>query len=156
MSRNEKNILLDRARGWCSRREMCKSEVKNRLQKTDLSNDEIAGIISTLIEEEFINETRFAKAYVHDKIAFQKWGIQKVKQALYFKGISQDDINEALGNINKEDYLEKFMAVAIARKRMIKGANDYEKNQKLIRFLLSKGVNTDDVFKILKKITEKE
>jgi len=154
MSENGKNILLDRARAWCSRREMCKSEVKTRLFKTDLSIDEINEIISILVEENFIDETRFAKAFVHDKIAYQKWGMNKVKQALYYKGISKENIDQALENVDKEEYLDKFLAVAIARKRSIKGETDYEKNQKLIRFLLSKGINTDDIFRILKKMNE--
>ncbi len=153
-NQNEMDIMLERARGWCSRREMCRSEVKTRLLKTDLGEDEINQVLIELIKEKFIDETRFAKAFVHDKIAFQKWGIQKIKQALYYKGISQDNINEALEDINKEEYLEKFLAVAKAKRRTIKSETEYEKNQKLVRFLLSKGVNTDDVFKIIRKINE--
>ena len=150
------NALLERARGWCSRREMCKSEIRIRLQKTELSDEEINEIISVLVEEKFIDEKRFARAFVHDKIEYQKWGIQKVKYAMYYKEISQENIAEALENIDKEEYLEKFMLVAKLRKKTIKGVNDYEKKQKLMRFLLSKGIGSEDVFCILKRISEEK
>jgi regulatory protein len=157
MTNHEKiNVFLNRARNWCSRRELCISDIKSRLLKFDMMESEMQTIIDILVSEKYIDESRYVNAFVHDKINFQKWGIQKIKQALYYKGISRNEIDEVLENINKEEYLEKFLPVALNRKKTIKGLDDFEKNQKLIRFLLSKGINMDDVFRILEKIKEEK
>ena len=155
---NNKNEIFwyDRAMQWCSRRELCKSDIKNRLLKAELSLEKIATIIQKLIDDKFIDENRFVKAFLHDKLEFQKWGLLKIKQALFFKGISEEIISEALQGIDKEKYLKKFEEIARIKLKSIKGDNKFEIDQKLLRFLASKGVSIEDSYKILKKLNTKE
>ncbi|MDD5571751.1 MAG: regulatory protein RecX [Bacteroidales bacterium] len=153
MTGNIKNedFWYDRAMYWCSRREMCCSEIKARLLKAEVNEDVITNILKKLISEKFIDENRFARAFVHDKLEFQKWGLLKIKQALYLKGISEEDIKEALQGIDKESYLTKLEEISRNKLRSIKAESDYERSQKLLRFLASKGVSTDDAYQILKR-----
>jgi len=158
MTAKEKNEIFwyDRAMQWCSRRELCKSEIKTRLLKAELSSEEIATIIQKLIDEKFIDENRFVKAFLHDKLEFQKWGLLKIKQALFFKGIPEEIISEALQGVDKETYFKKFEDIARIKWKSIKGDNKFEIDQKLLRFLASKGVSIDDSYKILKRLNTKE
>jgi len=158
MTANEKkeNFWYNKAMQWCSRRELCISDIKTRLLKAELNSEEIATIIQKLVDEKFINEHRFVKAFIHDKLEFQKWGLLKIKQALYFKEIPEEIITNALQNIDKENYLKKFEDIARSKRRSIKGENGFEIDQKLLRFLASKGVSVDDAYQILKRLKEKE
>lgn len=170
MTSNEKKEIYwyNKAMQWCSRREFCKSEVKTRLLKSELSSEEIATIIKKLIEEKFIDEDRFVRAFVHDKLEFQKWGLLKIKQALFFKGISEESIVEVFKNIDKESYLRKFEEVAKIKWKSIKAVRsedlkanekkdkEFEIDQKLLRFLASKGISMEDSYLILKKVKGKK
>lgn len=140
---------------WCSRREMCRSEIILRLQKAELNNETIKKIIDKLIEENFINEERFVKAFVHDKLEFQKWGLAKIKNALFLKNIPADLISEAISGVDKEEYISKLTEIALHKLKYIKAENDFLRNQKLLRFLASKGVSAEDAFKILNIIKTK-
>lgn len=154
MTENKKNedFWYDRAMYWCSRRELCCSDIKARLQKAQVSANDISVIIKKLVSEKFIDESRFTRAFVHDKLEFQKWGLLKIKQALYYKGISEENISEVLQNVDKESYLAKLEEMAKSKMKSIKAENDFEKNQKLLRFLASKGVSTDDAYQIIKRL----
>jgi len=158
MKENKKNedFWYDRAMYWCSKREMCCSDIKAKLQKADVNTNDISTIIKKLVSEKFIDEIRFTRAFVHDKLEFQKWGLLKIKQALYFKGISEENITEAIQNVDKESYLTRLEEISRSKLKSIKAENVYEKNQKLLRFLASKGVSTEDAYKILKRLKTNE
>lgn len=134
---------------WCSRREMCCSEIKLRLQKAKVDETSINKILAKLIEENFINEERFVRAFVHDKLEFQKWGLAKIKNALYLKNIPADLISAAISGVDKEKYLIKLTEIALHKLKFIKADNDFLRDQKLLRFLASKGVSAEDAFKII-------
>jgi regulatory protein len=156
-SKEQKEIFwYNKAMHWCSRRELCESDIKDRLLKSELNAEEVTTIIQKLVDEKFIDENRFVRAFVHDKFEFQKWGLLKIKQSLYFKGIPEEIITENLQSVDKEMYLKKFQDIAQSKWKTIKGESAYEIDQKLLRFLASKGVSTDDAYHILKKIKIKE
>ena len=81
MTENKKNedFWYDRAMYWCSRRELCCSDIKTRLQKAQVNANDISVIIKKLVSEKFIDESRFTRAFVHDKLEFQKWGFVENK-----------------------------------------------------------------------------
>jgi len=137
---------------WCSRRELCTSEIQLRLKKIEVDDTSIKKIITKLIEENFINEERFVRAYVNDKLKFQKWGIDKIKNALYLKKISAEIIKEVISGIDKSDYILRLTEMAKQKVKYIKANSDFEREQKLLRFLASKGVSGEDAYKVLKNI----
>ncbi|PIP55379.1 MAG: hypothetical protein COX07_00270 [Bacteroidetes bacterium CG23_combo_of_CG06-09_8_20_14_all_32_9] len=149
-------FYLKRAMYWCSRREMCTSDIQKRLQEAGVNDEIIKKIISKLVEDNFIDEKRFAHAYVHDKLAFQKWGLAKIEHALLVKKISPEFISKALQVIDKEEYIKKLTVIALQKRKSIKAENEFVRDKKLLCFLASKGVSAADAFKILNKINNKE
>jgi len=145
-------FYITRAMSWCSRRELCTSEIQLRLKKLEVDDTSIKKIITKLIEENFINEERFVRAYVNDKLKFQKWGIDKIKNTLYLKKISAEIIKEVISGIDKSDYILRLTEMAKQKVKYIKANSDFEREQKLLRFLASKGVSGEDAYKVLKNI----
>lgn len=137
---------------WCSRRELCVSEIQLRLKKLEVDDNSIKKIIEKLVEENFINEERFVRAFVNDKLKFQKWGIDKIKNALYFKKISSEIIKNVISEIDKSDYILRFTEIAKQKIKFIKADSDFEREQKLLRFLASKGVSAEDAYKVFKNL----
>ena len=88
--------------------------------------------------------------------SFRNGGLLKIKQALYYKGISEENISEVIQNVDKESYLAKLEEMAKSKMKSIKAENDFERNHKLLRFLASKGVSTDDAYQIIKRLKTKE
>lgn len=130
----------------CARREYCCADIAEKLRKKGASTEETEVLIDRLIGEGYINEGRYARAFVHDKILYNGWGRVKVKQQLRAKGICPAYINEAMTCITEEQYAEVFQKVLQAKRRSIKGETDYEVRQKLARSLIARGFEPSYVF----------
>ena len=103
-------------------------------------------LIDRLIEEGYIDEGRYARAFVHDKILYNGWGRVKVAQQLRAKGVCPAYIQEAMPCITEEQYAEAFQKVLRSKQRSIKGETDYEVRQKLARSLIARGFEPSYVF----------
>lgn len=130
----------------CARREYCCADIAEKLRKKGASTEETEVLIDRLIDEGYINEGRYARAFVHDKILYNGWGRVKVKLQLRVKGICPAYINEAMTCIMEEQYAEVFQKVLQAKRRSIKGETDYEVRQKLARSLIARGFEPSYVF----------
>lgn len=142
--------LLNKAAMLCSSAEHCISDISDKLRKKGADNMTIDHIISRLLAEGFINETRYAHAFVRDKYRFDKWGKLKIRMALKAKSIDSSLINAAFEEINQKEYLENLSLLLNAKRKSVKAGSDYEINGKLIRFALSRGYEMDDIVSILK------
>lgn len=135
---NEKEALL-KMEGYCSSGEHCIYDVRKKLDSCELSAEQIESIIEKLKREKFIDEKRYAAAFVHDKLYFSKWGKLKISNMLRLKQIPHDVVSEALAGIDTEDYMTILKDVVNSKKRSIKGKTDYEKSIKLIKSVASRG-----------------
>ena len=142
--------LLNKAAMLCTSAEHCICDISDKLKKRGADNDMIERIISRLLEEGFINESRYAHAFVRDKYRFDKWGKIKIRMALKAKYIDSSLIDAAFEEINMKEYLENLSLLLNAKRKSVKAGNDYEINGKLIRFALSRGYEMDDIVSILK------
>lgn len=144
-----KEELLNKAEAYCSAAERCISEVQKKitLWGGELYCNEI---LSRLISDKFIDETRFAKAFVRDKYRFNKWGSNKIVQALKLKRISSDDIQAGLSEIDNDNYDENIVSLIAAKRKSVKGKSEYECNAKIIRYALSKGYDMKSIMKHIK------
>ncbi len=131
-------------------RERCSFEMNAKLLKAGASQEEANDVIKHLEAENFLNNQRFAKAYSNDKFKYGGWGKKKIQTKLKLLKISDEDIEEALNYINDDDYLEKAKKIGSQKLPYIKAKNDYEKKQKLMLFLYSKGFSSE----ICRKVTE--
>ncbi len=149
----EKENWLNKLRMLCSKKEMCKSEVMDKLNKSHLSQSEKNSIIETLINEKFIDEVRYVQAFINDRLKLNGWGKQKIKYALLQKEISESLFEKIWeSNVNDEEYLEKFIKLASSKLKTIKAIDDLEKKRKLMNFLLQRGVEYETIETIWSKL----
>ena len=140
---------LSKAMHQCSQRELCCSEVENRLETWGLQRSDRQKIIDTLIKENFINEERFALAFVKDKFNHNKWGKIKIKSHLKAKNIPSGIISEALGSIDNEVYTATIKSVIGSHGRSVKAKNSFEMKARLLRFGLLRGFESSLLYDIL-------
>ena len=141
-----------KSEAYCSVAERCKSEVEYKLALWEVSPDAWEGILEHLIQEGFIDETRYATSFVRDKYRFNQWGRVKITQALRMKRISDVDIREGLSAIDEEEYRTILIQLLVKKRRTLKCSSDYELNGKLIRFAASHGYEMNDILLSLKQI----
>ena len=138
-----------RAEAYCSSAEHCRSEVRAMLERHGAEKPDIESIINNLVKEGFIDESRYARAFVHDKVRFAKWGKVKIAQALWQKRIPQDITDAALESIEDDEYLAALRDVVKAKFRTVKGATEYERKMKTMRSVCSRGYEPALVRKLL-------
>ncbi len=144
---------LSKAMAICSKKEYCKAEIVQKLQKWNLEEKHINSLINKLLEDNFINEERYAEAFVKDKFRFNKWGKIKIKSHLRLKKIEEDLIYKALNLIDDEDYTNTIENLVLSKKKSIKARNDFEQKQKLLRFLAQRGFEPGLVSEIIDRTT---
>ena len=131
--------ILYKLAARCSVSEQCLSDVEGKLAKYDLTEEERTRILRHLVEEKYVDDSRYAEAYVRDKYRFNKWGRMKIAQGLRMKGIDNETISSAMGAIDEEEYLGILRDLLKAKRRSTKGKNEYEINGKLARFATGRG-----------------
>jgi regulatory protein len=146
------NIALNKAMNQCSQREYCREDIHSKLAFWGVKNDESEKILEILIKENFINETRYAAAFVRDKFKYNKWGKVKIRAHLKAKNISGDAIRQALDHIDNEQYTKMIHDLIDNHRRTIKSKNQYDLKAKLLRYGLSKGFESSLLYEILNDI----
>ena len=123
----------------CARSEHCQHDMLEKMRRWEMSDEAQARVMQRLISERYVDDERYARAFVKDKIRYNKWGERKVEQALWQKHIDDDIRQQVLGEIDDEEYLSILRPLLKQKRRSTKAENDYELNQKLVRFALSRG-----------------
>jgi regulatory protein len=141
--------LLNSAASLCSASEQCKSDIKEKLRRRGASKEISDKIIERLLKDKFIDESRYAKAFVRDKYRFDKWGKLKIRMALKAKSIGEENIDTAFGEIDLNEYRSNLSLLIQNKRKSVKAENDYELRGKLIRFALGRGYEMDDILLIL-------
>jgi regulatory protein len=143
---------LDRCRHLASKSETCSADVAEKLRRWCLSSEQSAEIIGNLISEKFIDDQRFAIAYVKDKTRFNHWGRIKTTAMLRQKQINQGIINKAFDELDPQVYLSVFESEMEKKERSLKKIAVFERRQKVANYLLSKGFESDLIFDRIKEI----
>jgi regulatory protein len=139
--------LLKKARHYCAYQERSIFDVKQKLQQWKASETTIHEIIKTLKAENYINEERFVKAFAIGKLRHNKWGRNKIIQALKQKQIPDLYIQIGLGEIDEEEYLNTLKAVLSGK--TVKANDEFTRKNKLIRYAVQKGFQPELARKIL-------
>ena len=127
----------------CANAEHCQYEMLEKMKRWELSEEAQARIMAQLIEERYVDDERYARAFVKDKIHYNKWGRRKVQQGLWMKHIDKDIQQEILDEIDDKEYLNVLKPLLKQKRKSIKANSDYELNQKLVRFALGRGFTFD-------------
>ena len=147
MTESEGKTLAER---YCSGAEHCCLEVRAMLERHNAESGDIDRIIKHLITEGYIDESRYARAFVHDKVRFAKWGRIKISQALWQKRIPQAIADNALASIDEDEYMAALKDVAQSRYRQTKGATEYERKMKTMKTVCSRGYEPALVRKVMR------
>jgi regulatory protein len=134
---------------YCSRAEHCSSDLRQKMTNWEISLSDQEKIIQRLQKESFLSDERYCNAFVKDKSRYNKWGARKIRYELMKKQIPQDVIQEALQSIDSQENNEQLKQLLEQKRKTLKGANDYEINQKLIRFAVGRGFGIEEVSRVL-------
>lgn len=130
---------LIKAANYCAYQERCHQEVKAKLREWGLHEFEALQIIDQLIEQQYLNEERFAKSFAGGKFRVKQWGRVKIKLELKYRDISEYCIASALREINEEEYLKTLDELLEKKWAEIKENNLLTKRAKVARYAISKG-----------------
>ena len=133
----------------CSQSEHCSQEMIEKLQKWEIPEAAQARIMQYLTKEKYIDDARFARFFINDKVKYNKWGRRKVEQALWLKHIGKDISDPIFEEYSDDDWLEILRPLINQKKKTVKGRNAYEANGKLIRFALGRGFDMNLIVKCL-------
>ncbi|MCR5313965.1 MAG: RecX family transcriptional regulator [Bacteroidaceae bacterium] len=136
----------------CAAAEYCESDLRKKMQKWDMPEGAEDEVIQQLVKEHFLDEERYARAFVREKFKFNRWGRIKISLELKRKGIGNFVIEDALEEIPDGDNLETIKTLLSNKKKITKGKNDYDIRCKLIRFALSRGFSMDEIDKVIDSI----
>ena len=123
----------------CANAEHCQYEMLEKMKRWELSEEAQARVMAQLIEERYVDDRRYARAFVKDKICYNKWGRRKVQQGLWMKRIDKEIQDEVLDEIDEKEYLDVLKPLLKQKRKSIKANSDYELNQKLVRFAYGRG-----------------
>ena len=134
----------------CAQAEHCQQEMRDKMRRWELDETAQNRIIARLVKERYIDDERYARAFIKDKIRYNKWGRRKVQQALWLKHIDADIQQRVLDEIDEKEYLDVLRPLLKQKRKSIKAESDYELNQKLVRFALGRGFGFDIIRQCLK------
>ncbi|MGC3977631.1 MAG: regulatory protein RecX [Paludibacteraceae bacterium] len=146
------NELLHKAASYCSISEHCISDMEGKLKAWNVNASDSGKIIEHLIKQDFINEKRFAKAFVREKFGINKWGKIKISLALREKSIDKELIAESMDTIDEGEYEEQLARLLKSKLHTITYEFEYEKQGKLFRFAQSRGFESNIIDKTLRRI----
>jgi regulatory protein len=137
---------LIKAANFCAYQERTQKEVREKLADLAIYGDEAEEMIVWLIENNYLNEERFAKIFAGSKFRQKQWGRLKIRQELKMRGVSDYCLRVGMNEINGDDYIETLQEIIEKKAREIKDADKLVLKQKLVRFALSRGFEQDLVF----------
>ncbi|MGB1031028.1 MAG: regulatory protein RecX [Flavobacteriales bacterium] len=139
---NQVKLKLSR---WCSRQDQCVSKARQKAKLDGLNDSEIDQLIDELLDLDFLNEARFAEAFVRGKMNQKLWGEVKVQHHLRQLRVDGQIIQNAINEYIAKGKTENNLRELIAKKKRL----DNPAKPSLVRFLQGKGYRLDDILKAL-------
>ena len=127
----------------CAQAEHCQQEMRDKMKRWEMAPEVQERVITRLIKERYIDDERYARAFVKDKIRYNKWGRRKVQQGLWMKHIDDDIQQRVLSEVDDAEYLAVLKPLLKQKTKSIKAENNYELTRKLVRFALGRGFTYD-------------
>jgi len=141
---------LARLMKYCAYQERCHREVEQKLFDLGIFDEEDRGnIILRLMDEGFLNEERFTRAFVRGRFRSKKWGKVKISYELKKKNISERLIEMAMSEIDEEEYRKVFEEVSAKRMKQIGGLQSADKRKKFITYMNARGFEFDLIYNFI-------
>jgi len=141
--------ILHKAQSYCAYQDRSSYEVSQKLKEWGVDASRIPKIIEDLISEKFIDDKRYAETFAGSKFRLKKWGRNKIAFELRMKKIPQHLISLALESLDETQYAETIQALIAQKSKEVKDSDAFSKKQKIARYLISKGFESDLVFGML-------
>lgn len=160
--KKEKKKYISKAQGlkklqrYCAYQDRCHQEVRKKLIALGIYGDDLENIIVDLIQDNFLNEERFAKSYAGGKFRVKKWGKVRIKRELKKRNISAYCIKKGLKEIDSDDYWETLLAVIKKKNKNLKVKSEYIRKNRLALHALQKGYETPLIWEAINSIFDKE
>ena len=149
----EEKRVLERLQRQCARMEYCTSDIYRKALKALEGDAEAAArIVAALVQDQFVDDRRYASAFAREKSSLQGWGAVKIRFLLRGKGISDEIIDAALQEVDPEKAASKLDKLAADKYRLLKG--DPQCRLKLLKALLSRGYGYDEVEAAVKNVMQ--
>ncbi len=124
---------------FCAYQERCDQEIRKKVKSWGLFGEDVDILISDLIQNNFLNEERFASAFVSGKFRIKRWGRIKIRQHLKQKNISDYSINKGLNEIDESEYFQTIKDLIESKNRLTKAKDNWDRRAKLQRYMQAKG-----------------
>ena len=147
-----KEQIIAKLSASCARAEHCLDDMRRKMERWQVENDVQEEVLQYLVKEKYIDESRYARFFINDKIKYNRWGRKKVEQALFYKHIPREVYEPLLDDIVDNDYEEILQPLLRTKEKNIKYANDYEKRMKLIRFAMGRGFSYEQAVHCLENL----
>lgn len=142
---------LSRIRQWCDRQERSQQEVRDKLYSWGLHHDDVEELIAELVIGNYLNEERFARAYVSGKFRIKRWGRRKILDGLRAKRISDYCVRKGMEEIDEEEYLQTLQHLTEKKAALIAPKSGAVLRAKLLSYLAQKGYEQQLVWEIVDK-----
>lgn len=136
----------------CARAEKCSSDALRSMRRWGLSDTDAQVVLERLIRERFIDDGRYAAAYVREKMRFSGWGERKIRAALRAKAIAPKIIDEAMCQMVPEDNASRLRDMLQKKAAKTTARDLYDLKGKLVRFAVGRGFDLDDVLEVVEEI----
>lgn len=140
----------------CARAERCSNDALRSMRRWGLSESDARGVLERLVRERFIDDGRYASAYVREKMRFSGWGERKIRMALRTKAIPPRLIDEAMAQLVPEENNERLEEMLRKKAAKTTARNDYELKGKLVRFAVGRGFDLEEVLEVICRILEEK
>lgn len=137
---------------YCSYQDRCHKEVKAKLKSFKISSEELNEIVSNLIKDNYLNESRFSKSFVRGKFNIKNWGRVRIINELKLRNISIYNINLGLKEIDDQDYINKLEDIFNKKLSSLSNLNSNLKKKKIISYLLYRGWESNLIYSKVNEI----
>lgn len=127
----------------CARGEHCQYEMQEKMRQWELDEEAQARVMERLVGGRYVDDERYARAFVHDKIQYNHWGRRKVEQALWQKRVDEAIARRVLDEVDPNEYVEILRPMLRQKQRSVTGKSDYERYMKLLKWAVGRGFTTD-------------
>lgn len=143
---------LAKIQKYCAYQERSHREVKNKLFEYGLFTNEVEEMMSNMINDNFLNEERFARAFAGGKFRMKKWGKIKITHELEGHGLTSNCIHRGLQEISSSDYKKTLVSILKRKAAEVKENNLFSKRNKVARFAIGRGFEPELVWEVVKEM----
>ena len=142
----DEKVVFQKLSAICARAEHCQHDMLEKMRQWSVDQEVQARVMERLLKERYVDDERFARAFVHDKVKYNQWGRRNVEQALWLKHIDEHVARNALDEIEENDYLSVLRPMLKQKRKSLlsgKALSDYELNVKLMKWAMGRGFTMD-------------